>query len=843
MSKQQKIYSILIECILFICVFLPEITGRKNVSGNQNSCSTRIAKKDLQDLILLAKKERHRAKYLSGTAARQAEWLCVKAEYAVYKSNQMDSNNPEIAAECRDFVHTSCGRLLYASNQSRQGMRTIYEEPGAKLRAYRSKIDESLQTYSISIPAVYDERVSWPLIVSMHGHGWFRPFQGHPAPCYKGAFVLSPQGRGATDYKDLGEEDVLAAIAEVKKDYNIDSDRVYLKGGSMGGTGCFNLAVHYADQFAGIFPIVGNADNRAWTARWGWNTLYPGRNNTLRDFLQKTHSAVPFAGNLQHLPAYILAGSGDTVVPPEHSENMAAALRAAGYNVEYREYPNCGHGGFSDFAVSEGLAWTCGWRRNAYPREVRWKASSLRYGKAYWLRMDQMAHPLEMAEMLGKVTAPNHVQITVANLLSFSVCCNDILFNPCRPLFLEINGQRVIFPPWSSQKSSLVWRCLRYDVIHGWDVEEHFQIPELRKVCGMEGPIHDALLDPFILVVGTQSPIDGMNEIWKREADQFVFEWQRRNNAPCLITEDEKCTPEMVESRNLILFGGARDNSVSALFAGVLPLTEMYEPLRKDSFYQESDNVGHMIVYPAGNYSPGHLMVEVSANTPTAAFQVWGRFGNWFNWGVYDSKKYFDYAIFDGRSSSPETMLLVGWFGTDWRINSGEYFLGNRQLRLKNGSRTLPRYDSIQECKKLLHLNLTDLFPKAVDQMRGAIGWNVHYWGERLTDAASCFGIRAPSSITFDMEDTFREFSAVVCMDNAADHFLTESRRKTEKVRFVVWGDDQVKGEATVDWQNPEMELKADITGVAELKLTAEPGGGPSWLHSAALWKNPIVQK
>ena len=28
---------------------------------------------------------------------------------------------------------------------------------------------------------------------------------------------------------------------------------------------------------------------------------------------------------------------------------------------------------------------------------------------------------------------------------------------------------------------------------------------------------------------------------------------------------------------------------------------------------------------------------------------MWGRFGNWFNWGVYDSKKYFDYCVFGHR--------------------------------------------------------------------------------------------------------------------------------------------------------------------------------------------------
>ena len=249
----------------------------------------------------LAREQRKRVRSTRGYSQRQAAAIAMRAEYVLGKYKPMDRKR-ELDKKTRKAVRDAHRRLFRAAWLSKQGSEWIPEPGGAKLRAYVSPVDNTIQPYSLTIPKAYDPVVGWPLIINLHGHGWYRPFQGHPAPGYEGAFCLAPTGRGATDYRELGELDVMRCIAEVKRDFHIDDDRVYIRGGSMGGTGAWHLGTHYADQFAGILPVCGNSDNRAWTVRWGWNRRFAGRFDDIREWIQEGHTSRAFARNLLNLP-------------------------------------------------------------------------------------------------------------------------------------------------------------------------------------------------------------------------------------------------------------------------------------------------------------------------------------------------------------------------------------------------------------------------------------------------------------------------------------------------------------------------------------------------------------
>jgi predicted esterase len=801
-------------------------------------CSVRQARYYADWLRALVKAERLRAWQDESLGARQASWLLSKAQYALREA-KLDSDPKALRdPKKRRLLENYYLLLLRSAHQSRQGVVQIAEEKGSRLRAYISPIDNGIQTYSISIPGGYDPAVSWPLIVSMHGHGWFRPFQGHPAPGYVGAFCLSPQGRGSTDYKDLGEEDVLSAIAEIKRDYNIDANRVYLSGGSMGGTGAFHLGVHYADQFAGIFPTVGNADNLAWSLRWGWNRPFPGRFHSLRHWLQEGHTARAFAQNLFNLPTYILAGAGDSIVPPEHSRFMVRELRERGYRVEYREYPGYGHGGFPGSATGDGLAWTCGWTREPFPPKITWKAAQLKHGKAYWLRMEQFAKPLAFATIDAEADAQNHLNINTSNLLAFSFQRPRALFSPDKDIELSIDGQMLRIANGYDLDPEH-WLCLRRDPTHGWQEQVKVSMPTLSKKRGCEGPINEAILAPFILVVGTQSANPAMNEAWQREADSFASEWQRRNGAPCLSIKDSDCDATIMQERNLILFGGSGDNAISNQLAPFFPLADITTPLRAQNVDLDGEDIGFMLIYPNVSYAPKRSVVMLSAQSPAAAYQCWGRFGNWFNWGVFDSKKYFDYAVYDARSASPESMLLIGWFGSDWQVESGTYFTGVKELRELMEPQGFPLYSELSQVHGT-SLALHDLLPSSIDQMRGAIGLGRSFWGDKLA-AEKSLGLRAPATLVYDLQGQFRSFSSGIALLNSRESGISQSRKKDEVVRFTVYGDDVKLAEKSVRWSEKTATLQADISGVKQLKLEAKPAGGPAWLHMGSAWLKPSV--
>ena len=71
-----------------------------------------------------------------------------------------------------------------------------------------------------------------------------------------GVLLVSPHGCGTTEYRGIGENDVLCVLEEVRKRYRVDDDRVYLTGHSMGGTRAAYLALHHPDQFAAVAPLA-----------------------------------------------------------------------------------------------------------------------------------------------------------------------------------------------------------------------------------------------------------------------------------------------------------------------------------------------------------------------------------------------------------------------------------------------------------------------------------------------------------------------------------------------------------------------------------------------------------
>ena len=69
--------------------------------------------------------------------------------------------------------------------------------------------------------------------------------------------VLHPYGRYSNAFKFAGEVDVLEALAHAKANYRIDDDRGAVRGFSLGGAGCWQMAVHYPDLFFAANPGAG----------------------------------------------------------------------------------------------------------------------------------------------------------------------------------------------------------------------------------------------------------------------------------------------------------------------------------------------------------------------------------------------------------------------------------------------------------------------------------------------------------------------------------------------------------------------------------------------------------
>ncbi len=107
----------------------------------------------------------------------------------------------------------------------------------------------------------------------------------------------------------------------------VDNKRIYVIGLSMGGMGTYDLAIRYPELFAAAIPICG--------------TVNANRLKAAKD--------VKFR---------IYHGDNDNVVPVSGSRQAYKALKAAGADVEYIEFPGGTHGSWNPaFTQPDFMRW------------------------------------------------------------------------------------------------------------------------------------------------------------------------------------------------------------------------------------------------------------------------------------------------------------------------------------------------------------------------------------------------------------------------------------------------------------------------------------------------------
>ncbi|RXK47520.1 carboxylesterase family protein [Aquirufa rosea] len=122
-----------------------------------------------------------------------------------------------------------------------------------------------------------------------------------------------------------------AAVSLVKtlvKEKVADKKRLYIMGLSMGGMGTFEAISRNPKLFAVAAPICGGAD---------------------------LHFVKKYA---KKLPLWVFHGDVDAVVPVKHSREAVAALKEAGAQPIYTEYPGVNHNSWDNaFKEPELLPW------------------------------------------------------------------------------------------------------------------------------------------------------------------------------------------------------------------------------------------------------------------------------------------------------------------------------------------------------------------------------------------------------------------------------------------------------------------------------------------------------
>jgi poly(3-hydroxybutyrate) depolymerase len=202
-------------------------------------------------------------------------------------------------------------------------------------RTYEFKEAGKEMEYALFVPSGYDKERKTPLMVALHGLGsnpqQIMRYRGLTDLAEKhGYLVVAPMGYnskgwygqrspkgGKTDpenLSELSEKDVMNVVEIVRKEFNVDPDRIYLMGHSMGGGGTWHLALQYPDLWAALAPIAPAIFRK------------PAE-----------------VGKIKHIPVILVQGDEDKLVPVASARRWAEQMKEFGMTYEYIEVAGGNH--------------------------------------------------------------------------------------------------------------------------------------------------------------------------------------------------------------------------------------------------------------------------------------------------------------------------------------------------------------------------------------------------------------------------------------------------------------------------------------------------------------------
>jgi dienelactone hydrolase len=560
----------------------------------------------------------------------------------------------------RDFLKKGSERLAELRKLKPDGRPSWLDTANDHALGYVSKIDGSVQPYGLHVPKDYNPAAAraYRLDTWFHGRGenlteinFIRGAKGGPF-AKPDIFVLELYGRYCNANKMAGEVDLFEALADVKRRYHIDEDRIVIRGFSMGGAATWHFAVHYPGLWCAAAPGAGFSETP----------------DFLKVFQNEPQDAIPayqkklwhwydctdYALNLTNVPT--IAYSGEKDRQKQAADVMAKAAEAEGVKFVHIIGPGAAHN-YEDNAkkqVADQIDAIAARGLDRRPASIRFVTYTLRYNTSCWVRIDGMEREWERAQVDADLS-PDRAGVTVTTK---NVSALTLTFPEPQQVSLHIDDP----------KGTLV--VLRANInpageVHFQRVNGKWQLGEppagLRKRHGLQGPIDDAFMDSFIFVRPTGKPLNEKVGAWAAgELDHAIQHWRLQFRGEARVKDDKDITDADAEGSNLILFGDPSSNAYLAKIAGKLPVKwSAQEIALGDRKFSAADHAP-VFIYPNPVYIRRYVVVNSGFT-----FREYDYLNN-----ARQVAKLPDWAIVDLNTpvtpKSPGKIEAAGFFGEKW---------------------------------------------------------------------------------------------------------------------------------------------------------------------------------
>lgn len=506
---------------------------------------------------------------------------------------------------------------------------------GRQLRAFVSEIDGQVQHYMIYVPK--NAKVPLSFVIRMPhqiADVILRPFLKSVFLAFlrgiiplersadkHGFGIVWVYGRGNSFGAAMGTTDVFEVLNDLKKDYDLDPDRLYLTGVSDGA----RLSLLMAERFPSLFAAVAVV-----SPIFGTNPDSPRR------------SPKTIGRSLRNIPLYILHGRYDKSLPLQGIINFTDELRQQGVEVEL-EVGDDDHGmQNSGDPFAKALGFLAGKKRARFPRKVSFATAQLRYDTAYWLRITGIEDVSRIATIDATRVSPKLVTVETDNVSSFEIILSELGSRPNERLTVKSNG-RTSFDAIPQAET------IRVDVTgHEAAVAGPWQ-----KSASVSGPVEDAFGSSF-LIVGGRGGDEAAAESMMAAVATLCEPWRKERFVDCRYKTDLAVTDDDIAKMNLVLVGHPRTNKILKRVIGRLPVTFRPDAVEVGGREYAGDSITVEMVHPNPLNPAKYIVVIGSNNTQT--------------WGVGDSdpakRGIFDFRVWKDNGSTP---VDAGYFDSYWK--------------------------------------------------------------------------------------------------------------------------------------------------------------------------------
>ncbi|MGK9477774.1 prolyl oligopeptidase family serine peptidase [Melioribacter sp. OK-6-Me] len=529
-----------------------------------------------------------------------------------------------------------------------------------------SKLDGSVQYYAVNPPLELKNKPA--LFLSLHGAGVEAINQASSYGHKNWGYIVAPTNRRpyGFNWENWGRIDALEVLEIALKKFNIDEERVYLTGHSMGGHGTWQLGINYPDRFAAIGPSAG------WISIWSYRIRNLIDTSDVKEMLvrsSKQSDTYQFAKNLSKNGIYVIHGDADDNVPISQAESMLEVVSKFHKDYEFHIEKGAGHWwDNSDEIGADCVDWMPMFdffARHSIPkkqmiRKVEFTtANPAISSKYYWIEIINQERQQKPSKVDFTLEYGKRVFKGVTDNICYLMLDVSVL-NSGLPFSVEIDGQKIenihVTPDYKLylRKNGGIWEIATK--------------PDAgNKNPTRLGNIREVLNNNVLFVYGTHGTKE--ENKWAYEKARFDAEylWYQGNSAIEVI-EDDQFDPLVYKDRNVVLYGNAATNSAWNKLLKDSPVNVEKGKIKiGDKIYSGKD-LSCLMIRPRRDSDIASVAVVAGTGIKGMKLAELAQY-------YHPYLSFPDIVVFDSNilDSDENGIRYIGYFGNDWSIENGEF--------------------------------------------------------------------------------------------------------------------------------------------------------------------------